>query len=90
MQREISDRIFLGETLNPYEDARKLTSIDRTASNYNDAKEKVQKKRDLMGTSKYDENLAKYIPGMLELAFQGMIERTPLTKIWNSSIFKFY
>lgn len=43
-----------------------------------------------MGTSKYDENLAKYIPGMLELAFQGMIERTPLTKIWNSSIFKFY
>lgn len=45
MQREISDRIFLGETLNPYEDARKLTSIDRTASNYNDAKEKVQKKK---------------------------------------------
>lgn len=90
MQREISDRIFLGETLNPYEDARKLTFIDRTASNYNDAKEKVQKKRDLMGTSKYDENLAKCIPGMPELAYQGMIERTPLTKIWNSSIFKFY
>ena len=74
MQREISDRIFLGETLNPHENARKSTAIDKTASNYNDAKEKVQKIMDLIGTGKYDENLAKYIPGMLQLAFQGMIE----------------
>ena len=69
MQREISDIIFLGETLNPYDDARRSTAIDRTAWNYNDAKEKVQKIRDLIGTDKYDENLAKYIPGLLELAF---------------------
>ena len=62
MQREISERIFLGETLNPYEDSRKSTVIDRTASNYNDAKEKVQKIRDHIGTGKYDKNLAKYIP----------------------------
>ena len=74
MQREISDRIFLGETLNPYDDARRSTAIDRTASNYNDAKEKVQKIRDLIGTDKYDKNLAKYMPGLLELAFQGMTE----------------
>ena len=74
MQREISDKIFLGETLNPYNDARKSTAIDRTASNYNDAKEKVQKIRDLTGTGRYDENLAKYIPALLELAFQGMSE----------------
>ena len=74
MQREISDKIFLGEILNPYDDARRSTAIDRTASDYNGAKEKVQKIRDLLGTGRYDENLAKYIPGMLELAFQGMIE----------------
>ena len=43
MQREISDRIFLGETLSPYDDARRSTAIDKTASNYNDAKEKVHK-----------------------------------------------
>ena len=30
--------IFWGETLNPYDDARRSTAIDRTASNYNDAK----------------------------------------------------
>ena len=66
MQREISDRIFLGETLNRYDDARRSTAIDRTASNYKDAKEKVQKIRDLTGTGRYDKNLAKYIPVMLE------------------------
>ena len=71
MQREISDIIFLGETLNLIDDAQTSTVIDRTASNYNDAKEKVQKIRDLLGTGKYDENLAKCIPGLLEL---GMIE----------------
>ena len=74
MQREISDIIFWGETLNLYESARKSTAIDKTASNCNDAKEKLQKIMDLIGAGKYDENLAKYIPGMLQLAFQGMIE----------------
>ena len=74
MQREISDRIFLSETLNPYDDTRRSTAIDRTASNYNDAKEKVQKIRGFIGTGRYDENLAKYIPVMLELGFQRMIE----------------
>ena len=57
MQREISDRVFLGETLNPYEDARRSTAIDRTASNSNDAKEKVQKIRDLIGTGRYEKIL---------------------------------
>ena len=74
MQRDISDRNFLGETFNPYDDARRSTAIDRTASNYNDAKEKVQKIRELINTGKYDADLAKYIPGLLELAFQGMLD----------------
>ena len=52
MQREISDRVFLGETLNPYGDTRRSTAIDRTASNCNDAKEKVQKIRDLIRTGR--------------------------------------
>ena len=47
MQREISNRVTLGDTLNPYEDARRSTAIDRTACNYNDPKEKVQKTRTL-------------------------------------------
>ena len=43
MQRHVSDRNTLGDTLNPIDDARRSTAIDRTTSNYNDAKEKVQK-----------------------------------------------
>ena len=76
MQREISNKIFFGETLNPYGNARRSTAIDRAASNYNDAKKKVQKIRDLIRMEKYDENLAKYIPRLLEISFQGMIEDT--------------
>ena len=40
-QRDISNKKILGDTLNPYNDARQTTAIDRTTSNYNDAKEKV-------------------------------------------------
>ena len=58
MQPEISNRNYLGETLNPYDNARRSTAIDRTTSNYNDAKEKV-KIRELRNTGKYDANLAK-------------------------------
>ena len=74
MQREISDKVTLGDTLNQYEDARRSSTIDRAASNYNDAREKVQKIRELISTSRYNKDLAKYIPGVLELAFQGMLE----------------
>ena len=73
MQREISDRNYLGETLSPYDNARRSTAIDRTTSNYNDKKRKG-KKNWTYKHWKYDANLAKYIPGLLELAFQGMLD----------------
>ena len=74
MQRDISDRNTLGDTLNRINDARRSTAIDRTTSNYNDAKEKVQKIRDLINMGKYDADLAKYIPGLMDLAIQGMLD----------------
>ena len=74
MQREISNKNTLGYTLNPINDARPSTAIDRTTSNYNDVKEKVQKIRDLINMGKYDANLAKYIPGLMDLAIQGMLD----------------
>ena len=43
MQRDISDKNTLGDTLNLINDIRRSTAIDTTTSNYNDAKEKVQK-----------------------------------------------
>ena len=43
MQREISHKVFLGNTVSPYDDIGKSSAIARTASNYNDGKEKVNK-----------------------------------------------
>ena len=74
MQRNMSNRNTLGDTLNPIDDARRLTAIDRMTSNYIDAKEKVQKIRDLINMGKYDADLAKYIPGLTDLVIQGMLD----------------
>ena len=74
MQRQISDKDTLGDTLNPINDARHSTAIDRTTSNYDDTKEKVKKIRDLINMGKYDADLAKYIPGLMDLAIQGMLD----------------
>ena len=74
MQKEISDKVFLGNTVSPFEDTGRSSAINRTASNYNDAKEKVQKIRELIKTGRYDEHITKYIPGLLELKFQAMLE----------------
>ena len=41
MQKEISNKVFLGNTVSPWDDAHRSSAIDITASNYNDAKEKV-------------------------------------------------
>ena len=74
MQRAISDKNTLEDTLNPINDIRRSTAIDRTTSHYNDAKEKVQKIRHLINMGKYDADLVKYIPGLADLAIQGMLD----------------
>ena len=43
MQREIRHKVFLGQNVSPFENAGLLDAIDRTASNYNKAKDKVKK-----------------------------------------------
>ena len=74
MQRKISDKAFLGNAVSPYDDMGRSPAIDRTTLNYNDAKEKVKEFRELISTGRYDEDIAKYIPGLLKLKFQGMLE----------------
>ena len=68
MQRDISNKNTLGSTLNPINDIRRSTAIDRTTSNYNDTEEKLQKIRELVSMGKYDADLVKYIPGLADLA----------------------
>ena len=59
-------------------------------------KKKLKKIKELISTGQYDEDIAKYIPNLLELKFQGMLEdidtilHTHLTLTWSSSISKYY
>ena len=74
MQRNISNKVFLGQNVSPFDNAGESDAIDRTASNYNEAKEKVQKIRELIKTGNYDADTAKSIAGLLKMKFQGMLE----------------
>ena len=76
MQKNISNKVFLGQNISLFDNAGGSEVIDRTASNYNDAKEKVQKISELIKTGNYDADIAKSIPGVLEMKFQGMLEDT--------------
>ena len=73
MQRNISDKVFLGQNVSPFDNAGESDVIDRTASNYNEAKEKVQKIRERIKTGNYDADTAKSISGLLKMKFQGML-----------------
>ena len=74
MQRNISNKVFLWPNVSPFDNAGEFYAIDRIASNYNDAKEKIQNIRELIKTGNYDADIAKYIPGVPEMKFQGMLE----------------
>ena len=83
----ISDKVFLGKTVSPFENAGEYDAIDRVASNYNDTKEKVQKIRELICTENYDADIAKYITGVPEMKFQRMLKDA---RIWMNWTFKHY
>ena len=50
------------------------SAIDRTGSNFKDTGIKLRKIRKLIETSTYDTDISRYIPGTLDLIFQGMLE----------------
>ena len=86
MQRQIINRVFLEQTTLPLDDARLSSAIDRTASDYTDAGEKVRKIRELIRTGNYDAEIARYIPGVLKLVFQGILENIDTKeKVANAS-----
>ena len=74
MQWNISDKVFIRKNVSPFDNAGESDVIDRTASNYNHAKEKVQKIRELIKTRNYNADIAKYIFGVVEMKFQRMLE----------------
>ena len=74
MQRKIGTKIELVKTVSPFDSIGASSAIDRMASNYLNAGEKVMKIRNLIEAGACDADIARYIPGTLELVFQSMLE----------------
>ena len=70
MQREISNKIQLGETLNPLNDVSAVSSIDNT-SKLKDVFGKVDKLGDLWDRGQADPSLIRCIPGLSNVSRQG-------------------
>ena len=74
MQREIGTNINLGKTVSPFESVGNVLSIDKTVPNFDTACQKVKNLKRLVGRGEYDADVVRYIPGTLELAFQGILD----------------
>ena len=64
MQRRISNKIQLGDTLNPALDYSGVPAVDDEA-NLESIYEKIDKIGGLLKSGKADESLARYIPNLL-------------------------
>ena len=75
MQRKISGDVKIGSLVTPFQNVGKFPAVDKTASDFDNAKLKAKKIRRLIERGIYDADIAHYIPGTLDLVFQGMIEK---------------
>ena len=73
MQREIRNKVHIRATVSSFDSTGGSSAIDRTASDYEDAREKV-KKRELISTWTYNADIAKYMSRTQDLIYQGMTE----------------
>ena len=69
MQRKIGSEVELGVTVSPFDSIEASSAIDRSASNFLNAAEKIQEIRKLISTGTYDDDIAKYIPGTFDLVY---------------------
>ena len=74
MQREIGTQVDIGKNVSAFESVGHIPSIDKTVFDFEKADTKVKKLKRLVDTGEYDANIARYIPGTLELAYQGMLD----------------
>ena len=86
MQREISNKIQLGGTLNPLNNVSAVSSIDNT-SNLKDAFGKVDKLGDLWDKGTADASLMRYIPGLSNVSRQGKIFNIVQKKAYATSTY---
>ena len=72
MQREISNKIRLGENLNPLKDVTNVPSVDNVA-NLRNVFSKVDELGNIWDKGEADAESARYIPGLTDASRQGQI-----------------
>ena len=72
----ISDDVKIGSLVTPFQSVGKSPAVDKTVSDFGNANLKVKKIRRLIECGVYDVNIARYIPGTLDLMFQEMIDNS--------------
>ena len=86
MQREVSNRIQLGQDLNPLNDVSAVLSIDNQA-NVKDLLSKVDKLGELWDEGKADESLVRYLPGLTIVSRQGKLYNIIGRRMYASSTY---
>ena len=75
MQREFTNGVKVGDSVTPFQIIGKSPALDKTPSDFDNPNLKMKKIRGLIQQGIYDTNIARYLPGTLNLVCQGMIEK---------------
>ena len=86
MQREIRNKISLGENLNPLRDVTNVSSVDNVA-NIRNVFSKVDKLGNLWDKGEADADLARYISGLTDASRQGQIYNIEPKKAYAAQIY---
>ena len=80
MQRRKSDEIHLGKTVFSFDSIGNSKVIDRTASGFDNADQKVEKHKRLVRKRECNEDVAPYIPCVLNFIYQAMLKNVKTKK----------
>ena len=75
MEQEISNNVKMGSLVTPLQSIGKCPAIEKTTSDFDNANLELKKIRRLIEQGIYNADIARYIPRMLDLVLQGMIEK---------------
>ena len=70
MQANVSNKVKLGQSLDPLQDATGVDSVDFSAD-FDNLLKKLDKLSDLYEKGRIDSDLLRYIPGMSKIMYQG-------------------
>ena len=73
MQRNISDNVQLGQSVNPLKDTLVVESVDYSAD-FNNMLHKLDKLKLLYDCRSMDADMTRYTPGLAKIFYQGQLD----------------